>query len=233
MKMKLTILFAIFSFICVQAHAQGGLEEFVRAENLYNQKKFKEALVEYNNAITKDAKNYKFHFHQGKCFLLVKEEDNAIKAFQKTVELQKDFVEAYEKLAKLYEKNKQLDQAILAYDNAFKYDTDAKKKLSHKLSVIKNLQKAKKFTEAGNHINDAKQLAPDDLQVLYYDAKFNNETGKYALALQAWKKQPKASQAQILKRSPNIGTKWDSPSRCSKDTLKRKRLSQKQNMART
>jgi tetratricopeptide (TPR) repeat protein len=205
LSMKILNFFGIVFLLCISANfatAQSGIDEYVKAEGLLKQKKYKEAVTEYDNAIQKDAKNYKFHFHKGKCLLILKEEDQAIKSFQKTVdllsaantsgqpEMQKDLVEANMRLARLFEKQKKVDEAVKAYDNAFKYETAAPNKLKYKLSILRLLKSSGRLAEAANHVNDAKQVAPDDLNVLYYEAKYGNEPGvaNYAVAKAAMEK---------------------------------------------
>jgi tetratricopeptide (TPR) repeat protein len=188
--MKILHFFAFCVLLCLSSglsFAQSGIDEYVKAEGLLKQKKYKEAVTEYDNAILKDAKNYKFHFHKGKCLLMLKDEEQAVKSFQKTVdllttagtsaqpEMQKDLVEANSRLAKLFEKQKKVDEAVKAYDNAFKFETTPANKMRHKSSILRLLKANNRLSEAANHINDAKQVAPDDLNVLYYEAKFCNE----------------------------------------------------------
>ena len=187
MKLHLFILsFLLLVVASVHAQAQGGdaLDNFVKAERLRQGGNYQDALQEYDKAIGKDASNSKFYFQKGKCYIHLGNEDEAMKAFENAVEVKKDYVEVHNRLAKLYTKHQKLDPAIKSYDNAYKYDNRPEKQAVYKLHIISLLLKNDRFAEAGNHITDALKVAPDNLDVLYFSANFNNESEKYEEAKQ-------------------------------------------------
>jgi tetratricopeptide (TPR) repeat protein len=186
MNWKLCLLLPILAFsVSFGAYAQSHLDDFVKGKNLRAQRQYKQAIEQFEIAISKDASVPNYHYEKGLCHMLLQQGDEAIESFEKTVSLKPDYVDAHSRLALLYKKNKKYDKAIAAYDNAFKHESDNAKKLSHKLNIINILARSRKIQEAGQHIKDAKTIAPDDLQVLYYDAKYNNTVKNYEQAKQS------------------------------------------------
>ncbi len=170
----LVMLFCVFAG---HVMAQGDpLDLYVAGENARNAGKFADAVASFDKAIALDGNNYKFHFSKGKCHVSLREDAKAIESFEKATALKADYLEAYLPLAKLYQKNNKANEAIKAYDNAYKYEQENAKKLGYKLNIIKILQKENRLKEAGTHIDEAKVLGPDNLEVLYYFAKLANTT---------------------------------------------------------
>jgi tetratricopeptide (TPR) repeat protein len=178
MNWKICLLLPLLS-LSFSVSAQTALDDFVKGKNLRSQKQYKQAIEQFDIAISKDASVPNYHYEKALCHMMMQQGDQAIASLEKTVALKPDYVDAHSRLAVLYKKNKQYDQAIVAYDNAYKYETDASKRLSYKLNIITILARSRRIQEAGQHIADAKKLAPDDLQVLYFDAKYNNTIKKY------------------------------------------------------
>ncbi len=189
MKFKLLFLIPIFciGFCVTNVVAQGekpgeALDAFVKGENFRKQKQWKTALEQFDIAATKDPSVYKYHYNKALCHLVLREADPAIASLEKTVSIKKDFVDAHERLARLYKITGKYDQSVASYQNAFKYDTEPKRQTDYKLNIVLILDRTKRLEEAGAHIADLKKLAPDDLNVLYYEAKYSNATGKYEQA---------------------------------------------------
>ncbi len=192
------LVFGMTSFSAV--YAQEGLTHIVQAETLKGAGNFAGAIAEYDKAIKLEPTNAEYMFRKGKTYLNMKDQDNAIMCFEKTVQLKKEYVESHKALGLLYKKKNKLAEAVKQFDEAFKYEPDAQKKAEYKLNIIKVMAQMKKFNEAGNHINDAKQVAPDNLDVLYFDSRFNNTTGKY-----------EAAKTSALKATTSPALKMDDP----------------------
>lgn len=189
MKLRLFILsFLLLGLASAEILGQDALDNFVTAERLRQGGNYQGALQEYDKAIGKDASNSKFYFQKGKCYIHLGNEDEAMKAFEHAVEVKENYVEVHARLARLYTKHQKIDAAIKSYDNAFKHDPDNSKKTLYKLNIMRLLLKNKRFDQAGTHINDALAIAPDNLDVLYFSARFNNDSKKYAEAKQNMEK---------------------------------------------
>jgi len=176
-------LFVLLTSFCVGAMAQNpGRQAFVKAENLRKAKRYQEAIQKYDEAIRLEAGNYRYYFSKGKCYYAMKDYDQALFAFEETVEYKKDFVFAYTLIAKIYRKKNEIENAIYYYDLAFKAENDPSRKVGYKMEAVKLLLKEGNTEEAQRHLTEVKQVAPDDLNILYFDAKISNQNGDHANA---------------------------------------------------
>ncbi len=196
-----------FGVVYAQGPANGdGLEFLLEAEKMKEAKNFPGAIASYDKAIKAAPANHEYVFRKGKVYMInMQDKDNAILCFEKTVQLKKDYVDGHKALAILYKQKNKLPEAVKHYDEAFKYEPDPQKKAEYKLNIVKILSKMKKFNEAGNHINDAKQVAPDNLDVLYFDSRYNNTFGKY-----------EAAKTSALKATTSPALKMDDPKNYAK-----------------
>jgi tetratricopeptide (TPR) repeat protein len=184
MKMQFWFCFILFLATSFVAQSQdGGLEFLLKAEDLKKNNRPKEAIDEYNKAIQADPANPEYVFRKGKTYILLKDMDNAIQCFEKTIQLRKDYLGAYTRLAMLYAAKNKTNEAIDAFDNAFKYSSNPKEKVEYKINIIKLLMRADRFKESASHIADGLALDPNNLQLLFFSAHLNNKNGKHDLAV--------------------------------------------------
>ena len=163
-----------------QLLAQGpGKASYINAENLRKAKRYQEAVAKYDEAIKLEAGNYRYYFSRGKCYYAMKEYDLALSSFEETVEYKKDFVFAYTLIAKIYRRKEDLPNAIYYYDLAFQNEQDPKRKVGYKMEAIKLLLQQNKTEEAQKHLAEVKAVAPDNINILYFDAKISNQNGDY------------------------------------------------------
>jgi tetratricopeptide (TPR) repeat protein len=182
--MQFWFCFILFLATSFAAQSQdGGLEFLLKAEDYKRNNRPKEAIDEYNKAIQADPANPEYVFRKGKTYILLKDMDNAIQCFEKTIQLRKDYLGAYTRLARLYAAKNKTNEAIEAFDNAFKYDSNPKEKVEYKINIIKLLMRADRFKESANHIADGLALDPNNLQLLFFNAHLNNKLGKHDLAV--------------------------------------------------
>ncbi len=181
---KYLFLLLFFSSFCLGAFAQGnpGKAAYMKAENLRKSKRYQEAIAQYEEAIRLEDNNYRYYFSRGKCYYAMKDYDLALSSFEETVELKKDFVFAYTLIAKIYRKKGDNANAVYYYDMASKAEGDPKRKVGYKMEAVKLLLRDKKTDEAQRHLSEAKQFAPDNLNILYFDAKISNQNGDYERA---------------------------------------------------
>ena len=180
LKIQLFLLLTICSMFGAQLLAQGpGKASYINAENLRKAKRYQEAVAKYDEAIKLEAGNYRYYFSRGKCYYAMKEYDLALSSFEETVEYKKDFVFAYTLIAKIYRRKEDLPNAIYYYDLAFQNEQDPKRKVGYKMEAIKLLLQQNKTEEAQKHLAEVKAVAPDNINILYFDAKISNQNGDY------------------------------------------------------
>ena len=159
---------------CVVAQDGTGLGFYVKAEQLRSAGQFREALDMYDRAITDDPSNYKFYYQKGKVFLVLRDEDNALHWFEKTVDVKPDYIYALTNMAWLYQRRGQYEKSVVALNQASKFEDDIRKKLDYKIKIIQMLYKIEQFEEAEPHIEEALEIQPNNLQLLYYYAHYHN-----------------------------------------------------------
>lgn len=150
-----------------------------RADNFLKQRNYQGAILEYDNAIRLEPNNYQFWVMKAQVYTTNKDVRNAIKCFEKVIELKDDYAKAYVSLHKLYMQERNTDKAIAALDQACQYESDQKLKATYRNEIIKILYKEELFSKAGKHIQELLALTPDNPNALYYSAKYNNLTNNY------------------------------------------------------
>lgn len=175
------LLTLIFCFVtALTAFGQGpGKNAYVQAENLRKAKRYQEAVTKYDEAIKLEAGNYRYFFSRGKCYYEMKEYDLALSSFEESIEYKKDNVFAYTLIAKIYRRKNDNANAVYYYDLAFQYEQDPKRKVSYKMEAIKLLLQDGKTAEAQKHLKEVKAVEPENINILYFDAKISNENGEY------------------------------------------------------
>lgn len=180
LKIHILLLLTVFTMLGANLFAQGpGKASYIQAENLRKSKRYQEAIDKYDEAIKLEVGNYRYYFSRGKCYYAMKEYDLALSSFEETVEYKKDFVFAYTLIAKIYRRKEDLPNAIYYYDLAFQNEQDPKRKVGYKMEAIKLLLQQNKTAEAQKHLAEVKAVAPDNLNILYFDAKISNQNGDY------------------------------------------------------
>jgi tetratricopeptide (TPR) repeat protein len=186
---KLLLKGIFFLLLCISTtglFAQGpGAAFFKKAEDLRKQKQYPAAVEQYNLAIKAEGTNPRYHFGLGRCYNSMQEYDNAILSFQAAVDNKSDFTSAYVMLANCYKKKNDNANAIYNFDQAFNYEKEPSKKITYKMEMVKLLLKEGKKDEAANAVAEAKSVDPNNLTLLYYEAKLANEAGDYQTAKDA------------------------------------------------
>ncbi|MEM6771464.1 MAG: tetratricopeptide repeat protein, partial [Bacteroidota bacterium] len=171
------------SMLCLDGLAQGaGKGAYIQAENLRKSKRYQEAIAKYDEAIILEPNNYRYFFSRGKCYYAMKDFDQALVSFEESVEYNKENVFAYTLIAKIYRRKEDLPNAVYYYDLAFKNEKDPKRKVGYKMEAVKLLLSQGKTEEAQSHLAEVKRVVPDNLNILYFDAKISNQNGDYANA---------------------------------------------------
>ncbi len=180
---------SVWSILCVLILVSGVYAQdnpyAQKAEALYKIGNYQGALLEYENAINHDSMNYQLWLKQGNIYATLKDWSNASRTLEKVIELKKDYLEGYLTLRKIYIQSQKVDKAIMVLNKAFQHDTDLKRKLGYKIDIISILDQKEELAKAAPHIQEAKQLGTPDADILYYEAKYLNQTGAHQQAIQS------------------------------------------------
>jgi tetratricopeptide (TPR) repeat protein len=187
------IPFILLAFLCfcfpALAQTETASSVFMKAEHYRKINNLSAAVQHYDMAIKLDPTNYQYYYQRGQCCILQKDYNCAIKSFEETIRLKRNYVEAYTRLSWLYEKKSSYLTSVKSLDNAFRHQTDTKKRIEYKMKIIQTLHAVGQFGKSGTHIKDVKAIvtprSPEYLDVLYYEAKFYNYIKNYETAKQS------------------------------------------------
>jgi len=197
------------NFSYAQSGSGPGIGKFQEAEKFRKEKRYKEAVTAYEEAINLEPNNDKYWFRKGQALLQSKDQmEAAINAFKKTTEINPNFAGAYNMLSKCYIKQKNTTAAIDALQKAFKVESDQDRKVKYKVLAAKLYLSLDKSSDALRELQDAKALRPNDMQVLYTegeiyarDAKWDQSIDSYGKAYEVAKKAGKTKEMGRFKMS--------------------------------
>ena len=92
----------------------------VRANSLYREGRFEEALDIYRGILAQDAGLAPIHFNAGNCLYQLGRYEDSVASFREAVRLKPDFFEAYTNLANAYGKVKKFDEGLSVFEDALK-----------------------------------------------------------------------------------------------------------------
>ena len=95
-------------------------EELTEVQKLFSEGSYQLALRKINKLIKNNKKNYIVYNYRGIILVALKKSSDAIKDFQKTLELNSDFTEAIGNIGMAYHEMNYLDKAIENYEKAYK-----------------------------------------------------------------------------------------------------------------
>ncbi len=183
--LKIALILQVFLFAFESFAQDEAMQIFSRAEHLRKSNNFIAAIDEYERALALEPENPRFAFSKGMCYMTLKEFDNAVLAFEETSKLKSDFVPAYTMMAKCYQNLERYLRVEESLDQAFRFETDLRKRVKYKEVIINMFYKQENFDRALKHINDVKVIDPNILSILHLEASINNKKGNYSAAKQA------------------------------------------------
>jgi len=140
----------IFSLVFVSFHllsqAQNANSTIRRGNNAYNDKKFKDAEIDYKSAVTTDPKSFAGNYNLGNTYYKQGNMEEAGKQFMQSAGTTKDAVEqskAYYNLGNTYLKAEKYQESVDAYKMALRQnpkDEDARYNLAYALTKLKAQQ---------------------------------------------------------------------------------------------
>jgi tetratricopeptide (TPR) repeat protein len=165
--------------------AQDGLSYYVDGENLRRSGQHEKAVQEFTRALQKEPNNYKYLYAKAQSEYQLKKTDAALTSLNSAIKLKDDFAPAYTMLAQIYRSKGDLERASSYYDQAFKYEEDASRKVQYKMLVMNKYLRDGNYEEALVKVKEAKAVAPNNEAVMLYYARICNRLGRYDEAASA------------------------------------------------
>jgi tetratricopeptide (TPR) repeat protein len=140
------ILSLIFVSMHLLANSQNANSTIRRGNDAYNNKKFKDAEIDYKSAVTKDAKSFAGNYNLGNAYYKQENLEEAGKQYMQSAGTTKDAVEqskAYYNLGNTYLKQEKYQESVDAYKMALRQnpkDEDARYNLAYALTKLKAQQ---------------------------------------------------------------------------------------------
>jgi len=165
-------------FIFVFLFTLTNLSSFAQSERklnndgveLYNQKKFSDAELNFRKAIEKNQNSFPPRFNLGNSYYKQENYEESIKNYQELLRKTDDKElksKLYHNIGNSYLKSNKIEQSIEAYKNALKLnpnDQDTKYNLSYALSLLKNNQQQNQKNQNQQNQNDKQDKNQDNQQ---------------------------------------------------------------------
>jgi len=165
-------------FIFVFLFTLTNLSSFAQSERklnndgveLYNQKKFSDAELNFRKAIEKNQNSFPPRFNLGNSYYKQENYEESIKNYQELLQKTDDKElksKLYHNIGNSYLKSNKIEQSIEAYKNALKLnpnDMDTKYNLSYALSLLKNNQQQNQKNQNQQNQNDKQDKNQDNQQ---------------------------------------------------------------------
>lgn len=143
---EIIISFLIFSLVHISLIAQSERKLNNDGVELYNQKKFSEAELNFRKALEKNPEAIPPKFNLGNSYYKQENYDESIKNYQELLQKTNDKAlksKIFHNIGNSYLKSNKLEQSVEAYKNALKLnpnDMDTKYNLSYVLALLQNNQ---------------------------------------------------------------------------------------------
>ena len=154
------------------------------------------------NLIKADPKNFINYFHLGDAYRKIKKYDFALKNYQKSVELNKEFPEGFNNLANIYKELKNIKNSITFFKKAIELNPNYINAL-YNIGVV--YFEIDKYEESSAYFKKVLEINPKHLATLNNFGLLLKKTKKYDEALKCFKKAIDID-SNFLQAYNNIGT---------------------------
>jgi tetratricopeptide (TPR) repeat protein len=171
---SLLALLLLVSLTLISARAQvAGERAYQEAEALRKQGDYRAAIARYDAALAEDADNYRFYLQKGRCQYQIGDTEAARRSLLQAIEQGEGYTpaSAYYLLGKIYRDQDQEDEALRYYRTAAEKEPDRRRRSQYQLLLVQSLIRDEAYKEAANFLDQAEQLNPDDVRMLYYQAE--------------------------------------------------------------
>jgi tetratricopeptide (TPR) repeat protein len=169
--MKRFLIFVfLFTLTNLSSFAQSERKLNNDGVELYNQKKFSEAELNFRKALEKNQNSFPPRFNLGNSYYKQENYEESIKNYKELLQKTDDKElksKLYHNIGNSYLKSNKIEQSIEAYKNALKLnpnDQDTKYNLSYALSLLKNNQQQNQKNQNQQNQNDKQDKNQDNQQ---------------------------------------------------------------------
>jgi tetratricopeptide (TPR) repeat protein len=148
-----------------------------------SQKKYKEALEAFENAIKEDPKNANAWFQKGNCLSKLGRYEEALNAFDEAIRLKSNFAEAHNNRGTALSKLNRLEESLKAHEQAIKIKPDSANAYYNRGVTLDELGR---HEEALKAFDKAIRSKPDFTDAHYNRGVTLDELGHYEKALKAF-----------------------------------------------
>ena len=188
-----------------QATKADAIEEFYKkGEMMRKARQYDKALLEYDYALAISDTISRVHFAKGLSYYAQKNMVKAIEVVERTVELDKKNVAAYNLLVKMYSQAENSEKVISTLERLAEAEEEPKDKQITLLKIAGYYIKKKQFEKAKEYTDKSLALDKTDLETLYYSAQVNNALGNYEDA----KKSMESATSTISSEDPKVYAKF-------------------------
>lgn len=192
-RMKYTLYFLLaFCFLSLSSSDAWGQKTaklaYKAAETLRKQNKCQQAILKYDEAIKEDSDNYTYHFQKGRCQYSLGRYDDAIAAFNETLKHKENFANAFAWLARSYKNKNDLKSAATYFKLAARHETRSNIQLQYYLLLVNILLDQNELVDTRKYLEAAKEIAPSNPNVMFYEAELAAKEKRWTAAEQAYEK---------------------------------------------
>jgi len=169
-------------------------EELTEVQKLFSEGSYQLALRKINKLIKNNKQNYIVYNYRGIILVALKKSSDAIKDFQKTLELNSDFTEAIGNIGMAYHEMNYLDKAIEYYEKAYKLSGLVQFKInlgSLYLQIRKNKKAIDHFNSSLKKDNRNEYLHQLIAEAYIRDVKYNLAIEHHKIAVSINPSNPK------------------------------------------
>ncbi|MEL6134379.1 MAG: tetratricopeptide repeat protein, partial [Bacteroidota bacterium] len=171
------------------------------AETLRKQNKCQQAVLKYDEAIREDSDNYTYHFQKGRCQYSLGRYDDAITSFKETLKYKENFANAFAWLARAYKNKNDMKTAATYFKLAARHESRSNIQLQYYLLLINILLDQNELEETRKYITAAKDLAPQNPNVIFYEAELAAKEKRWTAAEKAYEKALASEEMQSISDS--------------------------------
>ncbi|WP_281613880.1 hypothetical protein [Flammeovirga sp. SubArs3] len=182
---KLLLPFLLLGFsTTLFAQEKNAVELFFKnAEKFRMAKDYLRAIVEYEQAIAIADTSAKVHYWKGVCNLLVQDSAKAVADWNRALALNKSYMPAYSAISKVYQGSKEYDKYKANVNAWLTEEKDPFKQVNLCLETANFFTAEEMYEDAHMYTKEGLKISPNNVEILYLDAKTSNKIGKHHEAI--------------------------------------------------